>query len=73
MSEKRQGFHKGDRIIEVLRGAGYETREEGTILRVSKGVAYVDNGPGNDPTPYDAVTGKYDDDFTGFSRRIEHA
>ena len=65
-------YRKGDQIVTVLRGAGVETRELGEIAFVRKGVAYVDNGPGNDPTPYDAMTGRYalGDDL--FVRFIEH-
>jgi hypothetical protein len=67
-------FRKGDRVVEKLRGAGYTTEEPGVIAYVRKGIAYVDNGPGNDPTGYEATTGKYalGDDF-GFVRRIERA
>lgn len=75
-SEPSSGaFRKGDAIVTVLRGAGVETREDGVIAYVRKGHAWVDNGPGNDPSgPYDPTTGKWlGDDFMGFSRRIEHA
>lgn len=65
-------LRKGDDVVVVLRVAGVETREEATILRVSKGVAYVDNGPGNDPDPYDANSGAYVRDvFFGVFRRVE--
>lgn len=63
-------FKKGDVVEEVLSMAGVTTREERTIAYVRKGIAYVDNGPGNDPTPYNAETGKYEDSLWG-SRWIE--
>lgn len=67
-------FRKGDAIVTVLSGFGEETREDGVILYVRAGVAYVDNGHGNDPTAYDATTGRYAlGDGFGFSRRIERA
>lgn len=68
-----RGFRKGDKVVTVLRGAGVETREDGVIAFVRKGTAYVDNGPGNDPTPYDVTTGiyAYGDDL--FVRWIERA
>jgi hypothetical protein len=62
-------FRKGDTVETVLSLGGFTTREEGTILMVKKGIAYVDNGPGNDPTPYDAESGRYTLDPG--SRRIE--
>jgi len=64
-------FKKGDKVETVLRGAGVVTKEEGTILYVKNDIAYVDNGPGNDPTPYHKVTGKSFDDGWGFERWIE--
>ena len=66
-------FRKGDRIVTVLRGAGVEIREDGVIAYVRKGIAYVDNGPGNDLTGYDNKTGRYalGDDL--FQRWIEPA
>lgn len=65
-------IRKGDRVVEILSGYGEETREEGVVLYVRKGVVAVDNGPGNDPTLYDAATGRYAlGDGLGFTRRIE--
>ena len=71
--EHKAAFRKGDRVVTVLRGAGVETREDGVIAFVRKGVAYVDNGPGNDPTPYNVVTGQYADGDGLFTRWIERA
>ena len=64
-------FRKGDRVEVVLTGAGVTTREHTTVAYVKKGIAYTDNGPGNDSDPYFADTGVYArEDFMGWSRRI---
>jgi hypothetical protein len=65
-------FRKGDKVVEILRGAGVTTREEGQILYVKKGIAYLDNGPGNDPTEFDAETGEQvGNDYWGWKKTIE--
>ena len=73
-NELSAAFSSGDAVTVELRGAGYTTTEDATILEVEDGIAWVDNGPGNDPDPYDAATGKYArESFGGFSRRIVRA
>lgn len=63
---------KGMRVCAILRGAGTETAEIVTVLRVSKGQVWLDNGAGNDPSgPFDAKTGyQVEQSPFGFSRRI---
>ena len=65
-------FKKGQQVVQYLSGAGYVTEEICTVLEVTKGEVWLDNGDGNDPTgPFDATTGEYTEFcIPGFSKRI---
>jgi hypothetical protein len=67
-------FKKGGKVNIVLSGAGSVTREEGSVLKITKKGVWLDNGAGNDPSgPFDPTTGSDLSDcwVPGFSRHIE--
>jgi hypothetical protein len=65
-------FEKGDHVLLALTGAGYTTFDSFFIKKVNKNGAWLDNGPGNDPTgPFDTKTGEYKGDMMpGFMQKI---
>ena len=44
---------QGDVVTAALHLAGLTTREEFTVLANRRGVIYLDNGEGNDPSTFD--------------------
>lgn len=68
-------FAKGTPVNIKLVGFGETSEEAGTVLRVDKKGAWLDNGPGNDPSgPFDPASGRYlGAKVPGFSQSIEPA
>ena len=66
-------FKKGMDVTESLIGVYGVSTTQGTVLRVDKKGAWIDNGVGNDPSgPFDINTGEYlGHSFPDIIRRID--
>lgn len=74
LEPKKLVLKRGQTVWIAVHGAGVTSYEDARVESVSKkkGVFYLDNGPGNDPTgPFDIKTGKnLYEAFPGFSFNI---
>jgi len=69
---RKPKFQKGQKVWQVLHGAGVTTYSQKAVGLIQRGQVWLDNGFGNDFSgPFDAYTGKYlGFKISGFSKEI---